>query len=150
MVEHTRISQIHSMAECNEFQYLLLGDVRDILDETPDESNRQWLLAVLDVLVSLMPRERHLHDQRGGYMSEVLEVFPGWSRKVMQLHLKKLQLDYSLRECRDHIRREKSWVSIADQLSCELRDWMRIFKEIHQAESALLMDAMLLNTSHRD
>lgn len=147
MAEHTRISQIHSMAECNEFQYLLLGDVRDILDETPDESNRRWLLAVLDVLVCLMPRERHLHDQSGGYLNEVLDVFPGWSRKVLQLHLKKLRLDYALRECRDRIRCEKSYVAVADQLSSELCDWMKVFKEVHQAESSLLMDAMLMNTN---
>ena len=103
MAESIRISQIYSMAECNEFQYLLLGDVRDIIDETPDESSKRWLLAVLDVLISLMPRERYLHDQLGGYMHEVLEVFPGWSREVLRLHLRKLHLDYALRDCRDRL-----------------------------------------------
>ena len=150
MAGNIRISQINSMAECNEFQYLLLGDVRDILDETPDESNKRWLLEVLNVLVELMPRERYLHDQSGGYMSEVLEEFPGWSRQVMQLHLKKLQLDYILRECRDHVRREASWVAVADQLSAELRDWMQMFRELHQAEASLVMDAMLLDVGSGD
>jgi len=150
MPNSLRISQINSMAECNEFQYLLLGDVRDILDETPDESNRRWLLELLDVLVELMPRERHIHDQRGGYLSEVLEEFPGWGRKVMRLHLKKLHLDYALRACRDHIRREKSWVSISDQLSSELRDWMRMFRDVHRAEASLVRDAMLLDIGSGD
>lgn len=150
MAESTRVSHIYSMAECNEFQYLLLGDLRDIIDDTPDESSKRWLLAVLDVLVELMPRERYLHDQRGGYMSEVLDAFPGWGRNVMRLHLKKLHLDYALRSCRNRIRREKSWVAVADQLSSELKDWMTMFRELHQAESSLMMDAMLLDIGAGD
>lgn len=150
MAESSRISQIHSMAECNEFQYLLLGDLRDILEDTPDDSTKRWILAVLDVLVELMPRERHIHDQRGGYLSEVLDEFPGWGRKVMRLHLKKLHLDYALREFRSRIQREASWNSVADQLSCELRDWMQMFRDLHQAESSLMMDAMLLDIGSGD
>ena len=129
---------------------MLLGDLRDILDETPDETSKRWLLSVLDVLVQLMPRERHIHDENGGYMSEVLEQFPGWSRKVLGLHLKKLHLDYALRTCRDRIRQETSWVAVADQLGCELRDWMHLFRELHQAESSLIMDAMLLDIGTGD
>ncbi|MEZ6131891.1 MAG: hypothetical protein R3C59_24795 [Planctomycetaceae bacterium] len=150
MSDSIRISQIHSMAECNEFQYLLLGDLRDIIDETPDESSRRWLLAVLDVLVQLMPRERRLHSEKGGYMSEVLDEFPSWNRQVMQLHLKKLHLDYSLRELRNRLRNEESWVAIADQVSGQLRDWMQMFRELHHAEASLMMDAMLLDIGSGD
>ena len=144
------VSQIRTLAECNEFQYLLLGDVRDLLDEGPDEANRHWMLAVLDVLVDLMPHERRLHESSGGYMSEVLEEFPGWNRQVMRLHLKKLHLDYALRELRNRLREESSWVAIADQLSCELRDWMIMFRNLHRAESTLMVDAMLLDVGAAD
>ena len=68
MSDHFDASQIQSLADCNEFQYLLLGDLRDLLDEARDESDRKWLLAVLDVLVELMPQERQLHEKSGGYM----------------------------------------------------------------------------------
>lgn len=146
MTENVRIAEIRSMAECNEFQYLLLGDLRDLLEETPDESNRRWLLAVLDVLVQLMPRELRLHSDNGGYMNQVLQEFPGWNQRVMSLHLRKLQLDYALRELRDRMRSEKSYVAIADQVSVQLRDWMDTFVELHQAEASLMMDAMLLHT----
>ena len=139
------VSQFRTLAECNEFQYLLLGDLRDLLDETPDETNRKWLLAVLDVLVELMPHERQLHESGGGYMREVLNEFPEWNRLVMGLHLKKLQLDYSLRELRDRIRREQSWVAIADQLGCQLSDWMDLFSDLHKAESSLMVEAMLFD-----
>lgn len=147
---NVRISQISTLAECNEFQYLLLGDLRDLLEETQDETNRKWLLAILDVMVQLMPRERHLHDEAGGYLSEVLDEFPGLSRQVLKLHLKKLQLDYLLRDCRDRIRREASWVAIADQLACEIRDWTELFTQLHKAESKLMMDVLLTDIGSGD
>lgn len=136
-----RISQISSLTECNQFQYLLLGDLRDLLSETQDETNRKWLLAILDVLVELMPKERHLHDEKGGYLSSVLEEFPACNQQVLKLHLRKLQLDYLLRDACNRIRNNESWVAIADQLGSELQEWMERFTELHQAEASLLMHA---------
>jgi hypothetical protein len=145
MTDRFHVSQISTLADCNEFQYLLLGDVRDLLEESPDETTKKWLLAVLNVLVDLMPQERRLHEDSGGYLAEVLEEFPEWNRQVMRLHLRKLHLDYSLRELRNRIRDEGSWVDIADQLSAELRDWMKLFTNLHRAESSLIVNAMLLD-----
>ena len=150
MNDSFHVSQIRTLAECNEFQYLLLGDVRDLLDETPDDSNKKWLMAVLDVLVDLMPHERHLHETSGGYMKEVLDEFPNWYRLVMRLHLKKLHLHYALRDLRDRLRREASWVAVADQLSCELRDWMDLFQQLHKAESSLIVEAVMLDVGAGD
>lgn len=143
MNDHFHVSQIQSLADCNEFQYLLLGDLRDILGETKDESDRKWLLAVLDVLIDLMPQERQLHERTGGYLAGVISEFPERNRLVMRLHLQKLQLDYALRDLRNRIRDEVSWVAVADQLSCELRDWMNMFTEIHHSEASLTMNSML-------
>ncbi len=142
MSDHFDAAQIKSLADCNEFQYLLLGDLRDILDETRDESDRKWLLAVLDVLVELMPQERQLHEQRGGYLANVVTEFPECNRLVQILHIKSLQLDFTLRDLRDRIRNESSWVAVADQLSCDLRDWMNMFTQVHQTESSLLKSAV--------
>lgn len=150
MNDNYQYTQINTLADCNEFQYLLMGDLRDLLDESPDEDTKRWLLEVLNVLVELMPRERRLHEDCGGYMSEVLEEFPGWNRQVMRLHLKKLHLAYALRELRDRIRDEASWRTDAEQLSASLRDWMTLFRELHRAESSLMMDAMLLDIGAGD
>ena len=150
MTDCFHVSQIATLARCNEFQYLLLGDVRDLLEETPDESTRRWLLVVLDTLVELMPRERKLHADSGGYLMEVLEEFPSWNRQVMRLHLKTLHLDYALRSLRNRIREEKSWCAVADQLGCELRDWMQLFTDLHRDESSLMLEAMLLDIGPGD
>lgn len=146
---HHRITEIQSIAECREFQYLLMGDLRDLIDDPQDESNRQWLLSVLEVLIQLMPRERVLHQEGGGYLNQVLEEFPTWDQQVLTLQLKKLHLDYSLRELYRRIRRNKSWIAHADQVSGELRDWMELFKQLHRAENSLIMDAMLLDIGTR-
>ncbi|GEM_PF-6300431 len=98
----------------------------------------------------LMPRERQLHADGGGYLTEVLEEFPSWNRQVMRLHLKTLHLDYALRSMRNRIRDEKSWEPVADQLSCELRDWMQLFSDLHRAETSLVMEAMLLDIGPGD
>ncbi len=150
MTSSIQFTKIGTLAQCNEFQYLLLGDVRDLLDEEPDEVNKRWLLSVLDVVVDLMPHDRRLHESSGGYLCEVLNEFPSWNRQVMRLHLKKLHLDYALRELSDLLRNEVSWVSVADQVRCELRDWMQMFQDLHKAESKLMVEAMLLDVGPGD
>src|SRR5579872_2003110 len=66
-------------------EYILLGDLRDILEEPPDVESRHWLLAVLDALLETLPREFDLEDDEG-YMSEVLARYPSWSGQVERLH----------------------------------------------------------------
>jgi hypothetical protein len=39
---------------------------------------------------------------------------------------------------------------VADQLGCELRDWMQLFSDIHRAESSLVLEAMLLDIGPGD
>ena len=62
----------------------MLQDVRDLLEETPDESTRHWMLEVLNVLVDLLPQERQLQESDGGYMSEVLDEFAELIRQKPQ------------------------------------------------------------------
>ena len=149
MSDSFHVSQFCTLADCNEFQYLLLGDVRDLLEEAPDPSTKKWLLAVLDVLVEMMPHERRLHEIQGGYLSDVLDDFPDWTSQVMELHSQKVKLDYSLRELRNRIRSERSWAAIADQVSSELRDWIIAFRELHRAEASLIVKAMLMDIGVR-
>lgn len=142
---HHRITEIHSIAECREFQYLLMGDLRDLIDDPQDESNRKWLLAVLEFLIELMPQERLLHEEGGGYLSRVLNECPARDRDVLVLQLRHLHLDYSLRELYRRIRHQKSWVAHADQVSGELRDWMELFQKLHRLENSLLQNAVSLD-----
>lgn len=137
--------QISSIEDCVEFQYLLIGDVRDLLEEWPDEINRRWLVAVLDVLLSLMPRECELLDEQGGYLADVLHEFPSWERQVLQLRNRKSHLQNCLRQLRDQIHSNRPWVAIADQARCELRDWMDMLLQLRDAEVEMMQNAYLLD-----
>ncbi len=44
-------------ARSSVLEYLLIGDLRDLLEETPDNETRRWLLAVLEELLNLLPNE---------------------------------------------------------------------------------------------
>ena len=39
-------------------EYLLLGDLADLLSETYDEENRKWILVVLEGLLDAIPAEK--------------------------------------------------------------------------------------------
>src|SRR5260221_8654966 len=52
-------------------EYILLGDLRDILEESLDRESRRWLIAVLDALLETLPREFDL-EEHDGYMAEIL------------------------------------------------------------------------------
>ena len=65
-------------ARSSVLEYLLIGDLRDLLEETPDDETRRWLLAVLEELLDLLPNEFEYEDQ-GGYLADVCEQNPNWS-----------------------------------------------------------------------
>src|SRR5882724_7956569 len=97
------------LEQYSSLEYILLGDLRDILEEPPDDESRKWLLAVLDTLLETLPREFVLEDE-DGYMAEVLERYPSWSAQVDRLHRDHDLLFLKLKELRGHIERN-IWVA---------------------------------------
>ena len=69
---------------CCEFEYILIGDLRDLLDDAPSEETRRWTLAVLDALLDTLPKEFALKSQ-DGYLSDVLDEYPSWDNAVERL-----------------------------------------------------------------
>ena len=43
-------------------EYLLIGDLRDLLEEPADSETRRWLLAVVEELLDLLPNEFEFED----------------------------------------------------------------------------------------
>ena len=121
-------------------EYILLGDLRDLLEEPPDEQNRRWLREVLDALLDTLPREFAMR-QEGGYLEEVIDRFPNWCGQVDGLREEKLRLYEKLRECRDHVARQASYAKIADELRRELREWMNSLVAHHRHERRLVQTA---------
>lgn len=136
-------TQTRVLHEYSALEYILLGDLCDLLDEPADEQNCRWMLAVLDALLDTLPREFDLEEE-DGYLSEVLEHYPSWEREVERLRREHESLFARLKTLRNTIVRQASFSRIARQVRRELRDWIDLLTEHHRRETRLLQKAMNL------
>jgi hypothetical protein len=130
-------------------EYILLGDLRDLLEEAPDEDGRKWLLAVLDALLDTLPHEFDLEDE-DGYMAEVLERYPSWAGRVDRLHREHEALFSKLKELRGRIDRNVWYAPVANEVRRDLRDWMLRLIAHHRSETRLVQTAMNLEVGVGD
>ena len=143
------VSLENRLFECFTLEYILLGDLRDLLEETPDEQNRRWLREVLDALLVTIPREFALRQQ-GGYLAEVVERHPNWESHVNGLRGEKEELYEKLRECRDRVARHVSYARIANELRRDLKDWMNSLVAHHRHERRLVQAAFNMEVGAGD
>lgn len=122
-------------------EYILLGDLRDVLEEPADEESQKWLLAVLDALLDAMPREFELKCRGGGYMNEVLERDPSWFGEVEQLREERNDLYSHLRRLQSCIREAFPYGHVAARVRRELHVWMKGFIAHHRHERRLVFNA---------
>ncbi|MBI3861389.1 MAG: hypothetical protein HY290_05795 [Planctomycetia bacterium] len=130
-------------------EYILLGDLRDVLEERPDRESRRWLIAVLDALLETLPREFDLEDA-DGYMSEVLERYPSWSTQVDRLHSEHDQLFAKLKELRGRVECD-TWIApIANEVRRDIREWTLKLIAHRRGETRLVQTAMNLEVGTGD
>jgi len=60
----------YSVLEC-----LLIGDLRDLLEDSPDDETRRGLLKIVDELLNLLPNEFE-HEDQGGRFADICEQNP--------------------------------------------------------------------------
>ena len=125
-------------------EYLLLGDLRAILDEPEDARDSKWLLAVLDSLVDTIPREFELREE-GGYMAELVEREPCLADVVGALRAEHARIFSMLADLRRRVGLALDTTAIADQLSMELRDWMMLLMKHNRRERSLFQSAYNLD-----
>jgi hypothetical protein len=121
-------------------EYLLIGDLRDLLEETPDNETRRWLLAVLEELLDLLPNEFEYEDQ-GGYLADVCEQNPNWSNVVERLHREHEGLYFSLLELRNRIADADSFEFVADEVKPKLARWIDTAQRHREREQHLVFEA---------
>ncbi len=137
------------LEQYSSLEYILLGDLRDILEEPPDDESRKWLLAVLDTLLETLPREFDLEEE-DGYLAEVLERYPSWSSQVERLYRDHELLFSKLKELRGRIERD-IWVApIANEVRRDLRDWILKLIAHHRSETRIIQTAMNLEVGTGD
>jgi hypothetical protein len=138
-----------SLEDYAAFEYILLGDLGDLLEEPVDKNTRRWLVAVLDALVDTLPREFQLKSSNG-YLSEVLDEYPSWYRHVESLRVEHEELYANLRDLREQIVVRNEYEEAADRVRRDLRDWMERLVAHHRHEKRLLQTALNLEVGTGD
>jgi len=137
------------LRKCCEFEYILIGDLRDLLDDEPSEENRRWTLAVLDALLDTLPKEFALKSHNG-YLSDVLDEYPSWDNTVERLRLQHVMLHRRLTELRVRMVANAQLQGLADRLNEELQRWIDAFAELQRAERDITLTAMTLDVGTGD
>jgi hypothetical protein len=123
-------------------EYLLLGDLRELLSDPPMPETRHQLMTVLDGLFEMLPF-RIAAKERGGYLAEVTRNFPGWSDQVQALGAEHGILYEDLR-C---LRREVSeadgsdFLKRPDAIVSHIGEWMERFARHEREERRLVQTA---------
>lgn len=131
------------LADYAALEYILLGDLRDLLDDVHDEQNRYWLIAVLDALLDTLPREFGLKEE-DGYLSDVVESCPNWSGEVDRLKAEHDILFRKLRQLRNRVDTRLPLDSIAGEVRNDLRDWIERLVAHNRQENQLQQMAVNL------
>ena len=142
-------SSSESLKRYTELEYILVGDLRDILEDPIDDDNLRWILAVLDALLDTLPVEFELKRQ-GGYLREVLERHPNWLCHVTTLESQHRRLCRKLRELRNRLDDPAEVQTAAQQLKSELNEWTDGFEAHNKQEVQLLQTAMNLEVGVGD
>ncbi|HUG90026.1 MAG TPA: hypothetical protein VML55_04280 [Planctomycetaceae bacterium] len=126
-------------------EYILLGDLRALLEAPLDAGNARWLVAVVEALLDILPRQFALQD-RGGSLADLVERCPGWSDQVDQLRIEREAVYTRLRVMRarlnqDGPRARANVAQLVEVLRSELRDWMVTLVAHHRHERQLVQNA---------
>lgn len=130
-------------------EYILLGDLRDLLEEPFDEVTLRWLKAVLDALLDTLPREFALKDN-GGYLSEVIDCDPSWSLQVQRLAEERRAVYHTLRTLRLQLRTTTEPLENAGEVQNALKNWMTSLTAFHRHERRLVQTAFNLDVGIGD
>jgi hypothetical protein len=130
-------------------EYILLGDLRDVLEEPSDRHTRGWLVAILDALLDTLPRQLALKEE-SGYLNEVLDEYPSWYRQVEELQNEERLLFLSLQALRDRLETSESYAHAADRVKSAVRQWMTRLTAHHRHETRILQTAINLEVGGGD
>jgi len=137
------LARAKSLRRFTDLEYILIGDLRELLEAPIDDQNLRWISAVLDSLLETLPRRFEL-KQEGGYLHEVLDAHPNWECHVRSLKGEHRQMCVRLRQLRDQLPDAARIELISGTLQLELKAWMQSFVSHNRREARLLQTAMNL------
>ncbi len=75
------LPNLDTLEACIWLEYLLLGDLRQLLEEPSGHDRHKWLTALLAAFIDNLSRLSQLRND-GGDVSEVLDELPHWHREI--------------------------------------------------------------------
>ncbi len=146
---HFDAAACETLEDYTALEYILLGDLRDLLEERADQFTRSWLVAILDALLDTLPRQMALKES-SGYLSEVLDEYPSWYRHVEDLQNEQRLLVLSLQALRDRLDTFGPYERDAVRVNSAVRKWMTRLVAHRRHETRLLQTAMNLEVGCGD
>ncbi|MCA8983549.1 MAG: hypothetical protein KDA76_07300 [Planctomycetaceae bacterium] len=141
--EHMNLRQL------SELEYILLGDLRDVLEEDSTEENRKWLSMLVDALLRTLPREFILREE-GGYLEEIVMNCPELDSSVQQLQEEHITLCSQLRSLATRLHGTTDFQVEADSLKRQLGAWMNCLQAHNRHEERLVQQAYQQDTGGGD
>lgn len=119
--------------------WLLVGDLREMLQDHLDDEALRWLRPVLDALIGTMRRQCELEQTRE-YFGDVLDSFPHLSAQVDAICNEQTGLCVKLAELRTGIDQEVPLTKLVASLEVELSEWVRLMTLHARRERELLQN----------
>lgn len=121
-------------------EYLLLGDLVELLEEAYDDENRKWLLVVLDGLLDAIPAEGRLEK-----LEKLKACFPystAVQSSLTRMELEHDDLIFQLRKLRNRVAWQFSVIDIlAAEVCSDLKCWLKSFRRFSEREARLRRQA---------
>ena len=125
--------------QCTTLTWLLVGDIREMLQDHLDDEAIRWLKPILDSLIGAMCEQSELHSRAGLY-DDLLGTFPHLITRVAGIEAEQNELCRSLRELRNGIERDIPLQRLAAELEEGLGDWVNCMIRHSRREAVLLQD----------
>lgn len=117
-------------------EYLLLGDLTDLLSESYDEENRRWNLVVLDGLLNAIPAEKR--RERFSRLRGAYPDCPGMLQSLTQLESEHDAMIYQLQRLRNRVAWRLSLLDVvAAEVVRDLKRWLVTFQNFCRREHRL-------------
>jgi hypothetical protein len=126
--------------QCTMLTWLLVGDIREMLQDHLDEEAIRWLKPVLDSLIAAMAEQSELINREGWY-DDLLGTFPHLISHVARIEAEQTELCKSLRELRHGIERDVPLARLVAEIEVDLSDWVQLMIKHSRREALLLQDA---------
>lgn len=132
-----------TLGQFTEMQYILMGDLRELLETPVSKFQRNWLLTILDALLETLPQQFRIKEE-GGYMTEVVEAVPYWDAEVEKLRGEHGPLCETLRDLRTRVAEGSQFKEVAEIVRLDLQRWVERMTAHDHHESQLFQNSVNL------